>query len=61
MNIQNITFEVGSWHVCGNEMWLKVWYLNKKFAVICPLFDNAFRIEKSLKSTIFKMFFTEWP
>ena len=26
---------------------------------ICPLFDNVFRIEKSLKSTIFKIFFAE--
>ena len=40
----------------GNK---KNWYKNKKFAVICPFFDNVFRIEKSLKSTIFKMFFTE--
>ena len=37
----------------------KIWYWNKKFAVICPLFDNIFRIEKSLNSTIFKMIFTE--
>ena len=46
----NIAFAVGSWHVCGYEMW-SVWYWNKKFVVICSLLDNVFRIEKSLRST----------
>ena len=46
----NIAFAVGSWHVFWCKMWLKVWYWNKKFVVICPLLDNVFRIEKRLKS-----------
>ena len=53
----DIAFAVGSWHVLEYEMWLKFWYWNTKFVVICPLLDNC--IEKSLKSTIFKISFTE--
>ena len=45
----NIAFAVGSWHVFGYEMWLKVWYWNKIFVLSCPLWDNVFRTEERLK------------